>query len=151
MNPNWDLLAYDKKGQLVLSVDVRRTPTASPEWAAELRKNVLARGDYPVTPYFLIALPDKFFLWKNGNVAAPDSEPNYTIDAAPIIEPYLKGINYTANDLAGNTLEFIISAWLGSLIYHGRPREEVKEKARWVVESGLFDAIDGGSLVFGDS
>lgn len=149
MNPTWDLMAYDRNGQLVLSVDIRKSPTASPEWAAQFRKNVLAHGVYPVTPYFLIALPDKFFLWKNGNAADPESKPTYTIDAAPIIEPYLKGTNYTVNDLDRNALEFIISAWLGSLIYHGRPREEVKAKARWVVESGLYDVIDGGSLGFG--
>lgn len=150
MNPSWDLMAYDKNGQLVLSVDIRKSPTASPEWAAELRKNILSHGVYPITPYFLVALPEKFFLWKNGDAADPASKPTYTVDATPIIEPYLKETNYTAKEVYGNTFKFILFAWLSSLIYHDTPREEIQAKARWLVESGLYDAIDGGHLAYGE-
>jgi len=150
MNPTWDLMAYDRNGQLVLSVDIRKSPTASPEWAAELRKNILAHGVYPITPYFLMALSDQFFLWKNGNAVNPESKPTYTVDAGPIVNPYLEGTKYTADDLDRGTFKFILSAWLGKLIYHGRPREEIKAIAEWVVESGLYDAIDGGRLEFGE-
>jgi hypothetical protein len=150
MNPTWDLMAYDKNGQLVLSVDIRKSPTASPEWAAELRKNILAHGIYPVTPYFLVALPDKFFLWKNGDAADPASKPTYVIDAVPIVESYLKGSNYTANDIDRSTFELILAAWLDGLVYHDRSREDIKAEARWLLESGLYDALDGGSFAYGE-
>lgn len=76
MNPTWDLLAYDKNGQLVFSVDIRKSPTASPKWAAELRKNILAHGIYPVTPYFLVALPD-FFLEKRRRLCSGEQTDLY--------------------------------------------------------------------------
>ncbi|MFZ4660987.1 MAG: hypothetical protein ACOYNY_28500 [Caldilineaceae bacterium] len=150
MNPSWDLMAYDKNGQLVLSVDIRKSPTASPEWAAEFRKNILAHGVYPITPYFLVALADQFFLWKNGDVADPGSKPTYTIDATSIVDPYLKRLNSTADDIDRSTFKLILSAWLGKLIYHGCPQEEIKKEARWLVDSGLYDAINGGSLAYGE-
>lgn len=60
--PQWDLLAYNRDGLLVLSVEVKRLNGISPEWAAQFRRSILAHGTFSRTPYFLMAFPDLFYL-----------------------------------------------------------------------------------------
>jgi hypothetical protein len=60
----WDLLVYDRTGQPALVVEVKRKTNAPIEWVTELRRNLLAYGDNPNVPYFLIIFPDKFYLWR---------------------------------------------------------------------------------------
>ena len=151
MNPTWDLMAYDRNGQLVLSVDIRKSPTASPEWAAELRKNILAHGVYPITPYFLVALPNKFFLWKNGDAADLESKPTYTVDAAPLLTPYAEKIGRTLSELNGIGLEGVVAAWLRDLIYFGKKPAIDTDTMYWLIQSGLYETIAGGRLDYGET
>lgn len=151
MNPTWDLMAYDRNGQLVLSVDIRKSPTASPEWAAELRKNILAHGVYPVTPYFLVALPDKLFLWKNGDAVDPESKPTYTVDARPLLAPYAEKIGRTLAELNRIGLEGVVAAWLRDIMYFGGKPDSDAETTRWLIQSGLYDILAGGRLAYGES
>jgi hypothetical protein len=58
----WDLSVDNRDGQLALVVEVKRKTNASPEWAAKLRRNILAHGTFPKAPYFLMVFPDKFYL-----------------------------------------------------------------------------------------
>ncbi len=62
MSTRWDLAVYDSQHQLVLVVEVKSIAGASPEWAARLRRNILAHGTFPNAPFFLVALPDRFYL-----------------------------------------------------------------------------------------
>ena len=53
-----------------------------------MRRNMLAHGVVPNSRFFLLALPDRLYLWKDvGNT--PDLvEPTYEVDATPFFEPY---------------------------------------------------------------
>ncbi len=106
----WDLLVNNRNGQLTLVVEVKRKIDASPEWAAEFRRNILAHGTFPEAPYFLMVFPDKFYLWSGVESHLDQSEPTYTIDAHPILQPYLEQTGLTADRISGQSLELIVAS-----------------------------------------
>jgi hypothetical protein len=142
---HWDLSVNNRAGQLILAVEVKRKTQASAKWAAQLRRNILAHGTFPKTPYFLMAFPDKFYLWTDPDSPLDYSEPTYTIDAQPILEPYLKRSGLTADQISGHSLELIISSWLGEIMYSDQ-LEDLDNSQQWLMESGLYKALAGGQL-----
>lgn len=146
-NTPWDFAAYDRKGQLILSVDVRKLLDKSHEWVLQLRHNLLEHDNISNSPYFLLAMPDHFYLWQNNDVMKAESEPSYTIDARPLLARYFENTDLSPVNIDGDTFDLIISAWLGNLIYGGKPKQ-VSESERWLLESGLYDALSGGRLMF---
>jgi hypothetical protein len=86
----------NRAGQLALVVEVKHKIGASPQWAASLRSNILAHGTFPKAPYFLMVFPDQFYLWTDADAQLDHSEPTYTIDAHPILQPYLERAGVTA-------------------------------------------------------
>ncbi len=112
----WDLSVDNRNSQLTLVVEVKRKTNVSPEWAAKLRRNILAHGTFPQAPYFLMVFPDKFYLWFNGEASQDQSEPTYTIDASPILQPYFERAGVAADQISGASLELIVASWLGEII-----------------------------------
>ena len=140
----WDLSVDNRNGQLVLVVEVKAKLNASPVWAAQLRHNILAHGTFPKAPYVLMAFPDRFYLWTEANLLLDYNEPNYTIDARPILEPYFEQAGVTAEQISGQSLELIVASWLGKIIYSEKVPENIDESQRWLIESGLYAALVGG-------
>jgi hypothetical protein len=143
-DPGWDLLVDNRNGQLALVVEVKRKSNASPEWAAKFRRNILAHGTFPKAPYFLMVFPDKFYLWTNVEAHPDQSEPTYTIDARPILEPYFERAGVTANEIGEQSLELIVSSWLGEIIHSDKLPGHMDASERWLIESGLYAALAGG-------
>ena len=144
MSTRWDLTAYNRDSQLALVVEVKSKLNATPKWAAQLRRNILAHGTFPNAPYFLMAFPDRFFLWKNTGSNHELLEPTYVIDAHPILQPYFEQSGVTAEQVSGQSLELIVASWL-SEVMHTTP-DEVEVAQQWLIDSGLYDAVAGGSL-----
>jgi hypothetical protein len=143
----WDLAVYNKDGQLVLVVQVKGKLNASAQWASQLRSNILAHGIYPKAPYFLMVFPDKFYLWANEDAQLDISEPTYAVDARPIIQPYLDKAGITQGQtISSQSLVLIVAAWLSKIIYDELPLGETDEQERWLVDSGLYAAVAGGSF-----
>ncbi len=88
MSPRADLALYDRDGQLTVAVEVKNKLGTSAEWAAKLRRNLLAHGGFYGGSFFLLVTPDRVYLWK-GAGAEPDlSPPPYEIDATPLFASY---------------------------------------------------------------
>jgi hypothetical protein len=143
----WDLSVNNRAGQLILAVEVKRKTQASPAWAAQLRCNILAHGTFPQTPYFLMAFPDKFYLWAEPDSHLEQSAPTYTIDAQPILEPYFQGAGLTTDQISAQSLELIISSWLSEII-HTEKLENIDSSQQWLIDSGLHAALVGGRLEY---
>ena len=143
---SWDLAVYNSDNQLVLVVEIKSRLNASPEWAARLLRNILAHGTFPKAPYFLMAFPDRFYLWTEADARLDQSEPTYTIDARPILQPYFEQAGVTAEQISGQSLELIVASWLGKIIYSEKSHEEIDKSQQWLVESGLYAAVAGGSF-----
>ncbi len=137
----WDLLVDGRNGQLALVVEVKRQTNVSPEWAAKLRHNIMVAGTFPQAPYFLMVFPDKFCLWDNTETDRDRSEPTYTIDASPVLQPYFEKAGVTADQISEESLELIVTSWLREIIYGDRSPENLDASQQWLLESGLYAAL----------
>ncbi|MBW4462107.1 MAG: hypothetical protein KME47_17970 [Nodosilinea sp. WJT8-NPBG4] len=142
----WDLSVTDRNGKLALVVEVKGKTNASPAWAAALRRNILAHGILPNAPYFLMAFPDKFYLWVDAEAHPEQSDPTYTIDAHPILQPYFDKAGVTADQISGQSLELIVASWIGELLHSKQAPETFDKSLQWLVESGLNNALSGGKF-----
>ncbi|MDI9637026.1 hypothetical protein QM565_14820 [Geitlerinema splendidum] len=145
-NSGWDLSVDNRNGQLALVVEVKRKTNVSPEWAAKLRQNILAHGTFPKAPYFLMVFPDQFYLWSNAETDRDRSEPTYIIDASPILQPYFERAGVTADQISSNSLELIVTSWLGEIIHSDRLPDNIDASQQWLIESGLYTALVGGKF-----
>ena len=59
-----DIAVFSRDYRITLVVEVKGQKHATDEWAAKLRRNLLAHDMIPPSQYFLLALPDHFYLWK---------------------------------------------------------------------------------------
>ncbi|MFB2918302.1 hypothetical protein [Aerosakkonema funiforme] len=143
----WDLTGYDCEGQLILLVEIKSRRHTSPEWAAKFRRNILAHGVFPKVPYFLMVFTDKFYLWADEEARLDESEPNYVIDARPIFQPYFEKAGIKSDrEISEESLELIFSSWFTNIIYSQELPNGADESQRWLIDSGLYAAIAGGSL-----
>ncbi|MBW4695474.1 MAG: hypothetical protein KME27_27310 [Lyngbya sp. HA4199-MV5] len=146
LDSSWDLSIDNRNGQLALVVEIKRKTNVSPGWAARLRRNIYAHGTFPKAPYFLMVFPDKFYLWSDGEAYQDQSEPTYTIDASPILQPYFERAGVGANQISGASLELIVTSWLGEIIHSDQLPENIDTSQQWLIESGLYAALIGGKL-----
>lgn len=146
LDSGWDLSVDNRAGQLTLVVEVKRKIGASPQWAASLRSNILAHGTFPKAPYFLMVFPDQFYLWTDAEAQLDRSEPTYTIDARPILQPYLEQVGVTAEKISSQSLELIVESWLREIIHSENPHEDIDESQHWLIDSGLYAALAGGKI-----
>jgi hypothetical protein len=140
-----DLAVYDKNGQLVLVVEAKNKLNTSSDWAAKMRRNMLAHGLMPDTRFFLLTLPDKFYLWKNAGVIPEIVLPDYEIDPKPFLHPYYARVEISPDTLTGESFELVISSWLSKLLQTDVLPPEL-EGQDWLIKSGLFEAIKQGHL-----
>lgn len=144
----WDLSVDNRNGQLALVVEIKRKTNASREWAAKLRRNIFAHGIFPKAPYFLMVFPDKFYLWSNADAYQEQSEPTYTIDASPVLQPYFERAGVAADQISEASLELIVISWLRAIIHSDQLPENIDASQQWLIESGLYAALVGGKLEY---
>ena len=141
-----DVAVYDSVGQLQLVVEIKARPGASTEWAVHMRRNLLSHAVIPHTPYFLLALPDFFFLWKDAPAAVLEAQPDYRIRASEMLAPYLDKEITPLGGLSGHGLEQIVTSWLEDVVHAELQPETTGLNRQWLLESGLYESIKGGSL-----
>ena len=144
MPDKWDIASYDRDNKLVLAVEVKSKRNASPEWAAQLRRNILAHGTFPNAPYFLIAYPDRFYLWKNTPSNLESTPPTYSVDPGEIFKSYLKKSDIKIEELGAESLKLIVGSWL-HIIMH-TPAEQLDISQHWLIDTDLHAAVLGGHL-----
>ncbi len=141
-----DLVAFDPDGQITLIVEVNSRIDTSRPWATRMRRNILAHGTVPNTRFQLLALPDRLYLWKDAGNAPELVEPTYEIDATPLFRPYLERAKIPPDQLTGQTLVLIVTSWLNDLIQSGLAAGLPDRQRVLLQESGLVEALKGGSV-----
>ena len=139
-----DLTAYDASGQLVLVAEVKARRGTNAAWAASLRRNILAHGLLPLTPYFLLALPDRFYLWKDSPLDLVNA--TYEIDPTPLLQPYYTELDNQRQTFSGAGFELVVASLLTRLMSQDGESSVLKEQSEELAESGLLDALAGGRL-----
>jgi hypothetical protein len=147
MSTQPDFFLYDRIGRLAAVIEVRNRRRASSQWAAELRRNLLAAVEtYRGAPFFLLATPDRLYLWKDAPTDltedSPPVLPDYEVDAKPLFSPYLGRSGRKLEEIHRPTFELIVLSWLWDLIRQARDASELVE----LEESGLRDAAKNGRI-----
>ena len=146
MLPRADLVLYDRDGQLIAVAEVKTKFGTSRDWAAQLRRNVLAHGRFHNVDFFLLVTPDTLYIWKEAGVEPIASPPTYAIDARPILKPYFETAHIDPNLVNGSAFELVVGAWLADLTRSEKEPEKLYEKESWLAESGLLKAIRNGRI-----
>ncbi len=141
-----DIAVYGKDKRLQLLVEVKSKHGTSSSWAALMRRNMYAHGLLPETRFFLLALSDKFYLWKDSGILIEAIEPSYEINPLSFLEPYYRKANVSPSHIAGASLELIITSWLTQIITVPSIDLLARDYKDWLIDSGLFDAIQGGYI-----
>lgn len=143
-----DIAVYGPDYKLQLVVDVVSRPHASQEWARETRETLLAYKAIPEAPFFLLALPEAFYLWTPATAQDPHAFPEHRIDARQALAPYIRGFEDVLEDINPYSLELLVSSWLQDLVYSYRTADSGSEaELQWFFESGLAEAIQRGRVV----
>ena len=106
-----DIAVYSPDRKLQLVVEIKNKLGASTEWATRMRHNLLVHSFIPHVPYFLLVLPDFFYLWTDTTSMNNLAKPDYKIEAAKILAPYLKPTR-SLNNLSGYGLELLTISWM---------------------------------------
>lgn len=143
-----DLVAYNPDGQITLIVEVKSRTDTSRSWATHMRRNMLAHGVIPNSQFLLLALPDRLYLWKDADNTPELVEPTYEIDAKPFFQRYYERANIPTEHLNGQSFELIVTSWLNELIQSGIPASVPEAQRKLLEDSGLLEALKGGSVAF---
>jgi len=145
----WDLLVNNYQEQLILGVQLKTKMNTSSDWAVKFRHNILMDSPVQKIPFFLMAFPDRFYLWTEPEIYSNQSEPTYIIDPLPILKPYFERAGIIPEKIRGDSFELLVASWLSDLINSENLPEGFDEYQRWLIDSGLYMAISGGNLKYG--
>ena len=81
-----------------------------------MRRNMFAHGLMPTAPYFLLALPDAFYLWENNGGGSGIIEPTQKINPDSFLQPYYEKIGCRSNGSHGKVFELIVASWLNGVV-----------------------------------
>jgi hypothetical protein len=141
-----DFIAYGERGQPVLLVEVKSRHETSELWAARFRRNLLAHGTLPRTPFFLIATPERMYFWRQDDLGPNEESPQFTMDATNELKPYFERFKQTPETASGQALELILFSWLTDLAEFGQLRAQRDSSLRWLSESGLLEALGNARI-----
>lgn len=141
-----DLAVYNESRERVLAVEIKTIKQVGEKWASQLRRNILAHGNYPHARYFLLATPDKFFLWvEDENTYSLLRKPDHSVDARGVLEPFFREFNVEPENVSGFIFEQIVGRWLKGIMYPAY-RNANEDIPAWVKESGLDKAVFQGDF-----
>lgn len=141
-----DLAVFSKDRRPILVVDVRGQRQSTAQLATGLRRNMLAHGLLPLSPYFMIATPVQLFLWR-GNADA-SSLPEFTASAKPVLDAYGSKHSIDEGSVRGGALEIVFFSWLSDVASGLRSLSPDSEPDRLLLKSGLYEQIRDGTVDF---
>lgn len=147
MSPIIDVALFSRDGRLMAVADIRSRRGTSAEWAAQLRRNLLAHGDFPDVDFFVVVALDRVYLWKRTGTRPEVVPPDYQLDAWPLLAPYFEGTRASAQNVSRPAFELIVTSWLGDLL-RSEGQAPLPEGQNGLLESGFLDAIKGGRIVY---
>ena len=102
-----------------------------------------AHGLVPEAKFFLLALPNNFYLWLDAQ-SIKITPADYKASTGEILQPYLAHMN--SEGLTEQSLELLVMTWLRDLMDSELTRESAGSNLKWLFDSGLFESIHHGSL-----
>jgi len=144
-----DFMLYDENNNLVLVGEVRATKNQDQDWAAKLRRNLVAHGFLPAAPFFLLVSPEFVYLWKDA-FSTEQVNPHFVSDTTSLLKPYLSRYDGDTSRLSESGLELAVHAWLNDIVSR-TSRNGPLPGEDWLTQSGLATRVRQGSLRYGDT
>ncbi|HEY3026817.1 MAG TPA: hypothetical protein VGJ55_11760 [Pyrinomonadaceae bacterium] len=141
-----DIAVYSPDNRLQLVAEVKGKTGATPEWAAQMRRNLLMHSAIPPARFFLLATPEHFYLWTDETESLEAKAPDSVVDARPIVDPYIKDTRISRNQISDSSLQLILTSWLSFIVNSKLTAENVAPSEKWLFDSGLYEAIKNGSI-----
>lgn len=148
MGPPADIALFDSRGQLRTLVEIKRKLGTSRDWAAKLRRNLLAHGSFGSVEFFLIVTPDRVYVWKDSGGEPAAIEPTYEIDARPLLEPYASRAGLDIESVSGPAFELIVASWLADVTRSASAAEKAEGEENWLEDSGFLGAVRNGRVEY---
>jgi hypothetical protein len=140
-----DIVIYDIKNNPIMIIEVKRQHNIDDEWvesvaASQLRAYALQSS----VSFFLLATPARFYVWKREDLLTSET-PRYIIDATFLKPDFERvGVHPTAISEAGFTL--MVMSFIYKLTQSEELPKELQTNSDWLVESGLFHALQGADV-----
>lgn len=149
MQATYDMAAIDQAGAMILAVVVKAKSGTDAEWATQWRRNIAVHSVLPGADFFLMALPDRFYLWNNIVEATREAwlAPTLEVDPASLLEPYYERIGIKSDALHGETFEFVLLTWLNDVIDASSANASLHASSEWLERSGLYKALRNTRVV----
>ncbi len=139
-----DIAVYSPDDELQLVVEVKNRVEANAGWAAHMRRNMVAHLGMPRSPFFLLALPDHFYLWRGLASPLDIAPPDYDIDPTPLLAAYVADAPRALSIISEYGLALAVSSWLANLVAPDLDGGALPPDQSWLIDSGLYRAVKGG-------
>ena len=141
-----DAAVFSPDGSLQAIVEIRNIVGAGAEWAAQTRRNLIRDELLPVSPFFLMVLPDRFYLWRDAASSLEAVPAEFEADGTALLFPYIGDRTTRPYPLSNEGLDLAVTFWLWDLV--GRRLEGLLagSEYRWLLESRLYTAIKDGTV-----
>lgn len=136
-----NIIVYDRFGQILLLAEVRSAPETTPEWAREIRQDVVRLMEGFLPRYFLVVSRDHSYLWLA--TADPTTLPDVTLSTEEIFSSYFQNVDSSATAISGNALELIVGIWLRDLT-----RADARARSVLPPDVDLATAVQNGRMEF---
>ena len=143
-----DIAIFDQSGQIAAVAEIKRRLGTSCDWAAQVRRNLLAHDIRCLADCFLLITPDRLYLWKDAGKNPDKVSPTHEADMQPEFAQYFEGAGIDPGNVSGAAFELLVGAWFGQLT---RLEDEAKDLAAsrsWLAESGLLSAVKDGRIEY---
>jgi hypothetical protein len=142
---NVDFAGYSADGHLQLAAFVKGNLGSTPAWVARFRQNLIVHLGIPSTRFFLVTMPDYFYLWRDAPVTNDARLPDWAVDAAPVLSPYMNDDRRLSGTLSKVGLNIAVSSWLSHLVWC-KADQLAMPGLDWLFESGLYEAMRDGEV-----
>jgi hypothetical protein len=135
---NIDFIAYDRNGRVLLLAEAKSRHRTSESWATGLRRNMLSHGLLPPSEYFLIATPERLYLWRQPEQNVAEAPPQVAVDVEKVLEPYFRKLQQEPSKIGPEAFEHLVLTWLNDIAMSGRstPDRDLQTGAspEWLAE-----------------
>ena len=143
-----DLAVYNSRGELKVVIDIKRRYGKTSEWATHTRRSMAVYGNLTDVDYFIIATPDRLFMWKESRAEPDLIPPTYEADMRSELAPYYEDAHLDKRNISGYALEILIQTWLRDIIWPDIFMYKHQSPPNWIDESGLLNAVENGRVEF---
>jgi hypothetical protein len=137
-----DVIIYDRDGKSAAAIEIKKKSGTGQEWASRLRRNILAHSTGWSARFFVIATPDRLYIWDQESASEPDDPPSSVLDARPLLAPFFERAGLEPEETAGHAFELVVGEFLSDLLVP----EALEDAVKSVLDPHLLQAVQYGRV-----